>query len=495
MIRTLSPQAMQTLEKQVMADTGLPGLLLMEHAAQGVAARLDVNRCTLFLCGPGNNGGDGFAAARLFAQAGGRGEVWRLPGELRGDALTNWELLGALCPDFPRRELGETLPPLPPEAAQGVDALFGTGLARPLEGLARALVEAVNRRGLPMVAVDIPSGLSGGTGEVLGAAVRARETVTFHRPKDGLYLGEGPDYAGEIHICPIGLPHEETPGFDILEPGDLPALLPPRGRNTHKGSYGRVLIRAGSPGMAGAAAICAQAAVKAGAGLVTVCCDETTALTVHTLAPCATCVGEGEFEAAAVQADVIAAGPGLGRIGEGLKGLLPFAKGFAPFEVMKRCGKPCLWDADALNYLAGAGNSLLPLPANHFFTPHPGEAARLLQIPTAQVEADRPAAARALRERLGGTVILKGAVSVLCGREGMALNTRGAPALAKGGSGDALTGILAALMARGLPPLRTAQLACLLHGLAGERAAEALGENGVTALELTNYLWAKPAAP
>lgn len=469
MLRTISPKAMQAYERKIMGETGLPGLLLMEHASKAVADRLDKSLYTLFLCGPGNNGGDGFAAARLFHLAGGQCEVWRLPGELKGDALTNWQLLHTLCPDVKLRVM-EKVEAFPAEAEQMVDALFGTGLDRALEGLPLQWVRQINASNLPVIAVDIPSGLSGQTGRVMGEAVKATETVTFHRPKNGLYLGQGPEHTGRVIIAPIYLPEGENEGYDILEASDIPQLLPPRRRDSHKGDYGRVLIRAGSPNMAGAAGICAQAALRAGAGLVTVSCDETTALTVHALAPCATCCGEKDRP----PADVIAAGPGLGQRGEDF------------LMEMRTAHTPCIWDADALNWLARQEDKRLP--ANHFATPHPGEAARLLGCTPQEVEADRPAALQALYERLGCTVILKGAVTLIQSHEGKAMNLSGAPAMAKGGSGDALTGILAALACRGLSPLKTAQLACLIHGLAGEEAARRLGENAVTAMDLIDCI-------
>ncbi|MBQ8535806.1 MAG: NAD(P)H-hydrate dehydratase [Clostridia bacterium] len=469
MIRTISPKAMQAYEQKIMQQTGLPGLLLMEHASRAVAEQLDKSLYTLFLCGPGNNGGDGFAAARLFHLAGGQCEVWRLPGELKGDALTNWQLLQALCPRVKLCEL-TALQAFPPQTAQIVDALFGTGLDRPLTGLPLEWVRQINASHLPVIAVDIPSGLSGQTGQIMGEAVKATKTVTFHRPKDGLYLAQGRSHTGEIIIAPIFLPQGEAEGYDILEAADISQWLPPRKRDSHKGDYGRVLIRAGSPNMAGAAGLCAQAALRTGAGLVTVCCDETTALTVHTLAPCATCCDES----ARPQADVMAAGPGLGQGGEDF------------LKEMRACEKPCIWDADALNWLARQESCALP--AHHFATPHPGEAARLLGCTPQQVEFDRPAALRALYKKLGCTVILKGAVTLIISHEGKAMNLRGTPAMAKGGSGDALTGILAALAAKGLSPLRTAQLACLLHGMAGEAAALKLGENAVTAMDLIDCL-------
>lgn len=495
MLYTLSPDQMQQLEADFMIATGYPSLLLMEHAAQGVCNCIQQMLISpvapvLFLCGPGNNGGDGFAAARLHVQQGGNALVWRLPGKLSGDSETNLHLLETLYPHTKVVSIADALPPIPKDTGLIVDALFGTGLCRPLEGTALEMVNAANESGIPILAVDIPSGLSGNTGYPMGNAVTASETVTFHRPKDGLYLHQGPNHTGKITIIDIGIPPSfPSPNrWEIALCQDLPALVPPRKPVSHKGTYGKVLILAGSIGMAGAAAICAQAALKAGAGLCTVALMPDILPIVQSLVPCATCIplpaqnnvflpeAAANLAKAAAGADCIAVGPGLGNSID----RLPLLK------AIKEAGKPCVWDADALNLLA-SHPALLPLSPQDICTPHPGEAARLLNTGTAQVLHHAPTALHQLSQKLGAVTILKGATTLIRDGEKLAMNITGTPAMAKGGSGDALTGIIAALLCR-LPSFKAAQAGCLIHGMAGIAAAKATGENGLTAWELTQHI-------
>ena len=503
MRRTITPEEMKRVERAVMRETGLPGLLLMEHAAQAVldaVARQMAGRCgqVLFLCGPGNNGGDGLAAARLWRARGGQASIWHLASRMTGDAGQNKQFLKKLWPDVPFTRLSESpekLPPIGPEIGCVVDALFGTGLSQPVQGVAFALVKRVNESGVPVVAVDIPSGLNGLNGLVMGEAIRATETVTFHRPKLGLYLNKGPEYAGLVTVADIGLPPQldDAPGMDVLLPQDLLQMLPSRRRDTHKGDYGRVLILAGSFGMAGAAAICAQAALRTGAGLVTVACPETIVPIVQQLAPCATCLplpmaGEAfasEAETlvyeAALRADALAVGPGLGAMPDRLPLL----------NAIKRSGKPAVWDADALNLLAMSPD-LLPMEGTHLFTPHPGEAARLMLKAVGAVTEDVVESVQALWHKLGGVVILKGASTLLYDGARLALNITGTPAMAKGGSGDALTGVLVALLSQqrlqGYSPLLLSQIGCCLHGHAACLAERETGQRGLLATDLVAYL-------
>ena len=290
---TLTPQEMQALERSWMQRSAVPGILLMEHAAQGVTAAITrhcpAKSSVLFLCGPGNNGGDGFAAARLWQAAGGRALVWALSEQSSGDSAVNRCLAvqaGASVQTL--RSLPDALPPV--DAV--VDALFGTGLTRTVEGLAAGLIRLVNGSGKPVIAVDIPSGLNGATGQPMGCAVRAAETVTFHRPKQGLLLGPAAEYTGQLSVQPILIPLSEGPqdGLRCLEAEDVERLLPPRSPAVHKGCFGRVLIFAGAPGMAGAAAYCARAAVKCGAGLTTILCRASLLPLLQTLVPAAMCI-------------------------------------------------------------------------------------------------------------------------------------------------------------------------------------------------------------
>ena len=485
MHQTILPDEMKRLEQAYMDACGVPGALLMERAAQGIVEALRA-RCpggrVLFLCGPGNNGGDGYAAARLWLETGGKAAVWELTSRTAGDALMNRKLL--LMAGVQPLTLDE-IPPLT-DWDWIVDALYGTGLSREITGLGAELIEAVNASGVPVLAVDIPSGVSGEDGRCLGPAVRARVTVTFHRVKQGLLLHEGVTNSGEIIRHPILIPQGwgDTEGLEVLEPEDIPALIPPRPLDGHKGTFGRAVIFAGSRGMAGAAALCANASIRGGAGLTTVLCRESILPIVQTLAPGATCVPLPEADGMLLpraaelaertlkSADAACIGPGLGQGAD----VIPVLHRL----MTAKC--PVVWDADALNLLA-ARDEGYPLPENAVITPHPGEAARLLDCTPQEITDDPLAALDALHDRCGCTVLLKGARTLMTDGLRRAVNRHGTPAMGKGGSGDVLSGLLTALLARRLPegtPLRCAQLAALLHGLAGLRAAQNCGENSVT---------------
>lgn len=572
---------MKALEQSVMTRTGVTGDALMEraagHVAEAVRQRLRGRRGqTLCLCGTGNNGGDGLAAMRLLGAEGGfTGSCWLLPGELSPQAQRQLNRLRHECPHIQICVLEtDALPELNPPVACVIDALFGTGLSRPLSGLAAALCRMSNGlydSGVPVIAVDIPSGLNGDSGTVCGEAITATETVTFHRPKPGLYLGEGLDRAGAVRTCGIGLPPamDDVPGFDVLEPGDLSRLLPARKRVSHKGSYGRVLCWAGQRGMAGAAAICATAALRTGAGLTTVACPDSIVDTVQALCPCAMCLPLPPWSAPALAGGAQGGNPeysnplvdgmltgsplvggtpgGSPQVSNTLSGNpqcgsplaggvqcntpqnLSFSGELPQWECLRTgmdranafalgCGLgqsaataamlghvlaylsrraeplPTVIDADGLNLLAGLNDKELEAarPGLHHsvLTPHPAEAARLLGCTCAEAAAAPVEAAVRLHEKYGAAVVMKGAVSVLIAREGMALNVLGTPAMAKGGSGDALTGVLAALLAGraagayAMNDLELLQAACGLHGLAGITAAKRVGERGLLATEL-----------
>lgn len=515
MLRTLSPQEMKRVEARAMEQGLVTGEALMQRAAAHVAAavkkRMQQASRVLVVCGTGNNGGDGLAAARLLAVG------------PEAPAIILWLMEGALSPDASREltrlqreapqvqlirlegESGEPTficPPLPPKLDCLVDALLGTGLSRPVKGMAAALcqrMEEAYRQGIPVIAVDIPSGLNGATGQPMGQAVHATETVTFHRPKTGLYLAQGPNHAGEVTLGDIGLlpAWDDAPGFWVAQPQDIPGFFPPRRRVSHKGSYGRVLVVAGSRGMAGAAALCALAALRTGAGLVTVACPDDILDVVQQLCPCATCIplphkdGDAAWALllpALMKADSLAIGCGLGRETWAKKLLTRITQ---EMEKGSLRGKPAAWDADGLNLLAEIAPTLSP---SCIVTPHPAEAARMLGLSTGEVLADAPKAARSLQAKYGAAVVLKGTASVLvCGQQ-EGLNVLGTPAMAKGGSGDALTGVLAALLAgraQGTLPLEglsLLQAGTALHGLAGMAAARTYGERGMLATDLVMEL-------
>ncbi|MBR5560183.1 MAG: NAD(P)H-hydrate dehydratase [Clostridia bacterium] len=492
MIRTISPQDMQEMERAFMDGTQYPSILLMEHAAQAVTQELAQIAApgsrVLFVCGGGNNGGDGCAAARLWMQRGGKADVWLLknPRQMKGDAGINACLLSS-CGASLNVIYGET-PEIAPDCAAVVDAMFGTGLCRPLEGAALAALHQINESALPVLAVDIPSGVDGATGKVMGEAVRADVTVTFHRAKHGHMLFPGRKLCGRLVIADIGiLPDwDGAAGYEVLEEADAAAMLPVRQMDGHKGTFGHVLAVAGSEGMAGAACLCAQAALSCGCGLVTAACPYPVLLPLQMNVPCAmakpVCDGAAisakaanKLMTLAKEKDALAIGPGLGVAEETWRAVGPLVAGDMPKVV----------DADALNMLARYSGQV---GKNTVLTPHPGEMARLCEVSVAEVMASPAEYARELSRLTGACVLLKGATTVIAQGEEISLNITGSDAMATGGSGDVLTGVIAALLAQGMAPYEAARAGAYYHGKAGEAAAKQMGKRAVTAQAIARAL-------
>lgn len=482
----LTAEEMRALERACFSR-GMRSIDAMERAAEAVVdvlnRRLAPGSTVCFACGPGNNGGDGFAAARLYALAGGRSVA--VPAceaaKLSGDARTNYER----AMNTPRVWFREAAEPFERPRAW-VDALFGTGLSRPADGAIAALIarmQADRRAGSLVVAADVPSGLDATTGDALGAAVVADVTVTFQHLKAGHVLSSGPEYCGEVIVAPIGLAGEVAGAARLIERSDLAGAIPARRRESHKNTFGHLLLIAGCVGMAGAALISARAALRSGVGLVTVACPESIVPIIQSGAPGAMCAplpeADGAISGAAVSMlarrlegkTAVAVGPGLSRR--------------AHPDLVRAAlesGLPAAVDADALNLIAD-NPALAPLiRAHHVLTPHPGEAARLI----GEKPRDVISGARALA-RLGATVILKGPTSAILG-ENLYLSMSGTPGMARAGSGDVLTGVLGALLARGIPAERAAWLADELHGIAGEGADAKYGENSMTATDIVDSL-------
>ncbi|MDO5325400.1 MAG: NAD(P)H-hydrate dehydratase [Clostridia bacterium] len=508
----LTPEDTRRTEQKAF-DLGVSSLLLMEHAAQAVVDELEKalggdcrGKRVLFLCGTGNNGGDGLAAARLFKMRGGWPQVWLYGEPKTPDAQTNLQWLRLVMKEeeildlsaLPESQLpfdGES----PNQPFDGyVDALLGTGFRGRIESplLSRMILAPYHDFHLgmaqmpPVIAVDIPSGINGKTGEAEWPYVHADVTVTINTPKPGLYLTKDREAVGKIVVADIGLWDMMIwnsnalllDGMELNCETLLPpalSLLPARSLNAHKGNCGRVLIYAGSMGMAGAAAMCAKAAVTAGAGLTTIACEKEIMPVLQTLVPNAMCADIAEAIKNPPACDVLALGCGLGQSEEAWENIL---KLWNP-------EKPSVWDADALNMLA---KHEMKLGKNAVITPHPGEAARLLSWPMEQVLADKFKTARALAEKYACTAVLKGDVTVICRidkEDGPVyrLNTVGSPALAKGGSGDALTGILAALLCDSFD-IDDVALACLWHGMAGVVGEEKFGQRELTTEQLISCL-------
>ncbi len=441
---------------------GVPGAELMANAgaavAEALAARF-VRVPTVVLCGPGNNGGDGFIVGRLLARAGWPVRVALLGRRerLRGDAAA-----------AARAWRGPTVA-LEPAALEGaglvVDALFGAGLARPLEGLARAMVEAVATTRLPVVAVDVPSGIDGDTGEVRGAAAKACLTVTFHRPKPGHLLLPGRAYVGELVVADIGISESVTAALDIRLWANRPQLwqrlLPRRTAASHKYSYGHGLVLGGGVASSGAARMAARAALRAGAGLVTVVCPEAALdlyaaqLTAVMVAPFA---DEADFarQLEDPRRTAILLGPGAG------VGAVLCRRVIAALASRKAC----VLDADALTSFAERPPELFgAIDGPCLLTPHEGEFKRLFDL-----QGDKLTRARAAAAKSGAVVLLKGADTVVVAPDGRAIIQPDAPAtLATAGSGDVLAGIALGLLTQGMPAFEAAAAAVWLHAQAARR--------------------------
>ena len=443
---------------------------LMERAGAS-AARLALDRLSgrvLILAGPGNNGGDAFVAARLLKAAGHPPEVLftavpeRLPEDAR-QAYAAWCTTGGTCiQEYPEESFGLI-----------VDGLFGIGLKRAIEGDYADWIERANASGSRILALDTPSGLDALTGCITGPSIRAAQTASFIALKPGLLTGDGPDHCGSITVCDLGLDIGKSDGAR-LELSHFRASLRPRALNSHKGSFGNVAILGGAPGMAGAALLAGRAALRMGAGRVYLGMLES--LAVDTAQPELMLRGPAE---ALQLASVLAIGPGLG---QSLQAAELLGNALAS-------GLPCIIDADGLNLLAQS--SLLQrqcavASAPTFITPHPAEAARLLDCSTAAVQSDRLTAAQQLSRRFNAHVALKGCGTVVAAPDGRwFINTNGNPGLSTAGSGDVLTGLLAALLAQRLSPLDALLAAVHLHGAAADDCViNKLGPIGLTAGEL-----------
>ncbi len=431
------------------------------------------------VCGPGNNGGDGYVLARHAQESGREVRVLHLPGheprsELARRAAQEYVAAGGVAVVFE-----DALP----AADVVVDALFGIGLTRAPEPAAQALIEAVNARHVPVLALDVPSGVDGDSGRVYRPAVLADRTIEFIACKSGLRTGAALDHAGAVSLASLDLTGELFEGIlpvaQRLSAIELPRWLAPRRRDSHKGSNGRVLCIGGELGSGGAIMLCAEAALRSGAGLVEVATRERHVAPLLARLPEAMAHGvdDGEsLQRALDRADAIALGPGLGTQ----------AWGLSLFERTIASGKPLLLDADALNLLAAHP---FALPADAVITPHPGEAARLLGISTAQVQEDRFAAARALSERYACVAVLKGAGTIVAAtHETPRVIAAGNPGMAVGGMGDVLSGVIAALRAQGVDAFDAASCGALLHAAAGDAAAHDGGERGLLPSDLMPWL-------
>ncbi len=466
------------LDRIAIEEQGIPAYTLICRAGQALRDCIAENwpncRHINILCGAGNNGADGYVLARLLRETGRDVSVQYFsdPGQLESDAATAFEDFKAGGGEATAFE-GELN-----TATLQVDALLGTGLTRTVEGRWRQATEKLNAQPAPVLAVDIPSGLAADTGVIQGIAVQAQRTLTFIGRKRGLYTAQGVDCVGVVEFSDLDVPaavydRQPVPACLLKRPA-LGTLAVPRPRSSHKGDYGHVLVVGGGAGMPGAPRLAAEAAARCGAGLVSVATHADNAsglnagrweLMVHAVSHI------NELAPLLRRASVVVVGPGLGQSRWSRQ----------LFEQVLDTPLPLVADADALNLLARD-----PLVRqNWILTPHPGEAARLLGTDTATIQQDRFAALEALRERYGGTIILKGAGTLIGdGRSLPAVCAAGNPGMASGGMGDVLSGVLGALLAQGLTSGAAARAAVCLHAQAADRAAATSGERGLLAADL-----------
>jgi len=495
---------MRNIDRRAMDELGVGGLFLMENAGRGVASAVkkrwgEVRGMRIgVLCGKGNNGGDGFVTARYLLGDGAWVEVALLgrTDELRGDPKVNmerWRALGKSTLEVGAEGASDALRSFLSGKDLVVDAVFGTGLERKVEGLPAEAVRKVNDSGIPVVSIDIPSGVSSDTGEVMGVAVEAAMTVTLALPKLGLFLYPGASHAGEVQCVDIGIPERairaEKLDYLLFELGDAAALFPRRKPDAHKGDCGKIWLLGGSVGLTGAVAMASESAVRVGAGLVTAAVPASlNDILEAKLTEVMTCplpdtperalaadAGDRFIELAA-QADVIAVGPGLSRNESALE---------AARRVVEKTDKPVVLDADGINAFQDHLDILERRTGETVITPHPGEMARLTGMEIAKVEAERTTLPLELASRLGITVVLKGSPTVTATPDGRAyVNSSGNAGLATGGTGDVLTGTIAGLAGQGLSLDEAAPLGVFLHGLAGDIAAGRKSQWGMSAVDV-----------
>lgn len=506
-MKLASPEQMKEIERRAIHEMGIPGVVLMENAAAAVVHEVTKelsalrDKKILVFAGKGNNGGDAFAAARHLYNRGAQVRVFLLAGkgEVSGDAkinLTIAENMGIDIVELLEEQQLESAVMGLSAADLVVDGIFGTGLKRDVAGLDRKVIDGINASNKTVISIDIPSGICGETGKVLGAGIKAAKTVTFCLPKTGLVVHPGCEYAGVLAVAGIGIPQKGIDSLGITasvtDRDYVSKHIPVRKQESNKGTYGRVFVVSGSPGMTGAGCLCAGAALRTGAGLVYLGVPSS-------LAPI---FDAAVLEAVAIpleedrgylsrkasdrilekmrDATVAAVGPGLSVNGD----IRHIVK-----RIVEEGERPVILDADALNALADNVSVLKKLKAPCIITPHPGEMARLTGKSVREVQENRLETARSFSAQWGAITVLKGSRTVIAAPTGeVFVNTTGNPGMATGGTGDVLTGMIAGLAAQGVKPLEAAVCGVYLHGLAGDAAAEIKGEHGLIAGDLLDEI-------
>jgi len=504
----VTPDEMKVIDKTAIEEFGIPGIVLMENAALGVVREIgkileDIpGKNVVVLAGKGNNGGDAFAVARHLFNMGAKVSVYVLAklADISADAKINLDILfkmGMEVIEVTKDEHIDSIKDRLKDAHVVVDGLLGTGLKGEVKGVMAEVIAFVNDSCAPVVAVDIPSGVNGETGKVSAACIKAKTTVTFGLPKIGQLIHPGCEYVGNLEIVDIGIPkavvekaglRKHVIGLDLIS-----KLIFKRPSNSNKGTYGKLLVVAGSRGMTGAACLSAKAALRAGAGLVYMTAPlSLLPIYAGSVVEALTIPLEDENRGYITKKsiddllsrlegfDVLAVGPGLSTVNE-IKDVV--------YSVIKTSKVPIVLDADGINILAEDLSVLKELKCPMVITPHPGEMARLLGISVKEVQEDRVNIARAFSKEWGVITVLKGSRTVIATPEGeVYINTTGNAGMATGGSGDVLTGIITSFIGQGLKPLEATILGVYLHGVCGDNVAQKKGEHGLIAGDLVEEI-------
>ena len=507
-MKLATPGQMNEIDSFAINRIGIPGIVLMENAALRVVDEIDKSigplkgKNILVVAGKGNNGGDAFATARHLYNRGADIQVFVAAAKtgITADAGINLAILENMGVQVCEAEDGSRLEQLRMKMRAAdliLDGIFGTGLKGEVKGVARSIIELINRSGKPVVSIDIPSGLSGETGKILGACVKASKTVTFGLPKVGLVIHPGCEYVGELIVADIGIPRSVVDSmgikYNVTDEEYITEHIPLRKAESNKGDYGKILIIAGSRGMTGAGRLSAAAALRTGAGLVYLGVPASLSSIFNASLAEAVVIpledkGAGFLSEDCIShilerirhASAIAVGPGLSS-GRDITKIVG--------EILENSSVPVILDADALNAISKDIAVLAKHKAVCIVTPHPGEMARLVGMTIEDVQNDRMETALEFARKWDVITVLKGSKTVIAAPDGeLYINTTGNPGMATAGSGDVLTGIIVGLVGQGLRPTDAAVTGVYLHGLAGDSAAEIKGEHGLVAGDMIEEL-------
>jgi NAD(P)H-hydrate epimerase len=504
MMLVATAQEMANLDRETIERIGIPGIVLMENAARGAASFfLEVlpdllERRITVVAGSGNNAGDGFVLARLFWNKGADVRVvcLRSPMQLKGDALTNFRILEKLEVPIevwdegnPFEEQADSIL----ESDAIIDAILGTGLKSEVKGLYRQIIDCINNSDIPVLAVDVPSGLDAGTGKPLGSAIRAMATATFGLVKIGHLVSPGEEYTGRLCVVDIGIPRSVVEAAGIkrywLDHDHVSEWLTPRDANTHKGHAGHVAVLSGSPGKTGAATLICQGAARVGAGLVTLMIPSSlnpileVKLTEAMTYPIVETAEHTPAEAAFDQIMEFLKGKNVLAVGPGLSLHAETQRLIRRLVIEAPC--PVVLDADALTALSDQPELLTQAHNPPVLTPHPGEMARLIHGSTKTVQDNRLEVAAEFSQKHGVILVLKGSGTVIAAPDGrLAINSSGNPAMASGGMGDTLTGMIAGFIGQGFEPFHAACLGVYIHGAAADQCIGGIASRGLIASDI-----------